>query len=365
MDSVERRNPRSRMAERERSGLATLPTPHPLDFCWWFADETIERLVRQIACEQPGRGPIVILGAPRLFGVAAAALPRHSLVLLDQDPVAVASAQSGRLRSAICVDLLREALPLLSASVVIADPPWYPEEMVGFLWAARQFSRRGGRVLMSVPGVGTRPGVAAEWRNIITWARRAGLTLERYEAGFLKYLMPPFERNAFRAAGIPMPPDDWRSGDLATFLCDAGLCRKRPRATPKRSWYEAIMNGVRIRVAVSAPQRWGDPRLRRLVRGNVLPTVSRREPVRRLVNVWTSGNRVFRTAGPCVFKNILRAVSLERDPVLAMSEHFRLTPTRAAQVENAAAQARELFQVEGQELASRPAAFRLLDSASP
>lgn len=32
--------------------------------------------------------------------------------------------------------------------------------------------------------------------------------------------------------------------------------------------------------------------------GDVLPTVSRRDPPRRLANVWTSGNRIFRTNNP-------------------------------------------------------------------
>ncbi len=35
-----------------------------------------------------------------------------------------------------------------------------------------------------------------------------------------------------------------------------------------------------------------------LVKGDILPTVSRRDPRRRQADVWTSGNRIFQTDNP-------------------------------------------------------------------
>jgi hypothetical protein len=55
---------------------------------------------------------------------------------------------------------------------------------------------------------------------------------------------------------------------------------------------------MRLFVRVPGETRSEQAGLVSLIEGDILPTVSRRDPRRRLAQVWTSGNRIFRTDNP-------------------------------------------------------------------
>jgi hypothetical protein len=193
-----------------------LATPHAVDGCWWFADDTL-KLLSDWARRLGSAGDVIALfGAPTLFHYMQGEITDRDLLLVDRIVEGnISHAQ------AIQVDLMQRQ-PTLSrpASVAVVDPPWYAPETRAFLLSARLNSTVGAKILLSVPPIGTRPGVQEEWNEMVAWSRGIGLRLLERRPLVLRYLSPPFETNALRAAGVPMCPADWRRGDLAVFECD-------------------------------------------------------------------------------------------------------------------------------------------------
>jgi hypothetical protein len=114
------------------------------------------------------------------------------------------------------------------------------------------------------------------------------------DAARVRYHMPHFETSSLKiAAPDLLVADDWRVGDVLTLekISDAPSPLKRP--VPAESWREAIFGPFRIKL-----RRTGTTNLGPLVPGDVLDTVSRRDPIRKRIGLWTSGNRVFSLEDP-------------------------------------------------------------------
>ncbi len=306
-----------------------LPIQHPLDYEWRFGEGAINRLLGDGEMLTAPGETLLMLGTPTLLrGAIERDYPR-SLILLDANKTVVECLTAiAPNASVIQCNVAEDPLPEITTATVAAviiDPPWYEEYIRSFLWAACRLAPVGAHILLSLPPLGTRPGIAAEVRNIMDWAQsKMGLKLLTEERAALPYLTPPFERNALRAAGIYNVPDEWRRGDLAVFtVTKMGLLTPRPKlpATPpmvdgQAGWNEVTLFGTRIRIRRKSSEQIGfdDPSLVSLVPGEVLPTVSRRDARRQLVDVWTSGNRVYSCRGTQVLDLIMRAIAAEHDP---------------------------------------------------
>lgn len=280
---------------------------HPLDFDWRFTPKTAQLLVDR--CEPAGA--VVCLGAPSLAREAAARGWQTGISLFDQNPALMAAIQ-GSLPwvTAVCTDLVwGEPVGIGEASVAVADAPWYPEHIRAFLWAASRLTRISGRVLVSLPAEGTRPGILPERETIFSDAVSFGLRLVSVEQGALAFWSPPFEKNALIAAAIPAVPEDWRRGDLAEFVVTDKTTAARPIPSgPRDEWDQEEVGIVRIKCRRCSDFDFHDPTLSSAVSGDILPTVSRRHPARAVADVWTCGNRVFRCKGPGVFRVIVSAL---------------------------------------------------------
>jgi hypothetical protein len=158
--------------------------------------------------------------------------------------------------------------------------------------------RIGGVILISLPPEGTRPSAENDRRAAIALARRLGLDPIEFCALAIGYETPFFERNALAAAGV-YPPPRWRRGDLLIFRKTREPIRPAFTASMcRRDWNEVSIGRMRLFVRASGNASSDDAGLISLVEGDILPTVSRRDPRRRLAQVWTSGNRVFQTDNP-------------------------------------------------------------------
>jgi hypothetical protein len=91
-----------------------------------------------------------------------------------------------------------------------------------------------------------------------------------------------------------------------------------------------------------------------LIEGDILPTVSRRDPRRRLADVWTSGNRIFRTGNPQL---VLEAAILCAGDVIGsgIQPHLWGTIRERDALERVAARLRGLAALEAEEEGSAPA----------
>jgi len=286
-----------------------LPLAHPLDFDWRFSRRGAARLLSK-ASEQ-GKVDLCFIASTTVALLAASCGWPGRLLAIDANGSLLESAS--RLHPQIDtarLDVTHDALPQVRAKAVIADPPWYPEHLHSFLWASARLCVAGGYVLLSMPGEGTRPDIAAERASALKAAALYGLEVVEIETQTIRYETPLFERNALRAAGVSLPIRFWRRGDLVVFRRTFMPEGDRPVPPPRDGeWTEFTSVGTRIRFQRAARSSSCFPQLRSIISGDILPTVSRRDPRRAEANVWTSGNRVYACESPAVLHVIAEAAA--------------------------------------------------------
>jgi hypothetical protein len=296
----------------------TLPIPHPLDYDWRFADSTVAFLLDRCLELTAPNETIVLLGTPTIFRNALENRFPRRLILLDSNPEMVARLNRALFANAeakLC-NVLRDPLPEIEASLVIADPPWYAEHLEGFTWAATKLCKPEGHILVSIPPIGTRPGIERDRENLFEWMERLGLRKLGLEMGVLPYMSPPFEINALKAAGFHGILRQWRRGDLGIFIKEERQSSLRPAIQTRfeESWVEESIDSIRVRVRRDTDEGFNDPTIKTIVAGDILPSSSRRDKRRAQADVWTSGNRIYACDGRSVLLTILRALALGEDP---------------------------------------------------
>lgn len=281
-------------------GRSLLPLPHPLDYEWRFTPDAARFLLNLAANLTPAGSDLLLFGTPAL-AVEALTLPigRRLAFLAENNSVtdrviALNRATGSPLSIAFCSG----GLPRESADAVLLDPPWYFDFVRPMLAAAAHACRPGGVVLISLPPDGTRPSAEADRLAFIAFARRLGLAATERSPLAICYETPFFERNALAATGI-YPPPQWRRGDLVVFRKVRTSTRLASASSSRRrDWTDVSIGRMRLFIRGDGGARSDEGDLISLVEGDVLPTVSRRDPRRRLADVWTSGNRIFRTDNP-------------------------------------------------------------------
>lgn len=285
-----------------------LPHPHPLDYEWRFGPEAVELLADRCNALTGRSDHVALVATPTLAMTSGSIFGNKPVTYIGADTSLVASDhQPSHLFAARHVNLLEANRSTRRFAAVVMDPPWYDEHMQRFLWFAASATRLAGVLLLSMPAAGTRPGVTEEHARCLRWCTRLGFELYRLERGALPYETPLFERNALRAAGILNIPAYWRRGDLWILRKVKASRAEWPGDLMRSVWTEYRFGLVRLRVDRGAGAPHGSPALVSLVPGDVLPTVSRRDSMRKLARVWTAGNRVFGCAAPCEFAQIVEA----------------------------------------------------------
>ncbi len=309
--------------DRSCPSAIPLPVPHPLDYEWRFGKKATDYLLAKCLALTDPADTIVLVVAPSVLCRALERNYSRNTILVDtSETVTEFFRKLNRKCDAVKCDLTRDALPSVTAKAVVCDPPWYEEYVTSFLWSASQLCELGGHVLLSTPAIGTRPNVDQEWEKTLAWAKRLGLKLTYVEEGVLPYVSPPFERNALAAEGIHNVPIEWRRSNFAHFKYKQRFEISRPDFDVNdRKWIEESVYGVRIRFRQENRQSGlGNPSLKSLVPGDILPSVSRWDKRRKLADIWTSGNRVFACSNPNILHGILRGIVAGHPPEEAVAE---------------------------------------------
>jgi hypothetical protein len=277
--------------------LALLPLPHPLDFEWRFSHESSRDLLdAACALTQPNE-QMLLFGTPGLALEALSLRINRRLSFLGEDNVVTRRiiALNRASGSPISVAFCDVSLPSESADAILLDPPWYLDFIRPMLAAAAAACRRSGVVLISLPPIGTRPSALVDREKAIRFAARCGLDLIEERTLGITYDTPFFEANALAAAGL-FVPYQWRRGDLAVFRKSRrSAYAASPTSARRREWIEASVGRMRLFIKPHSGPASGLLGLIPLVHGDILSSVSRRDPRRRGAHVWTSGNRVFGT----------------------------------------------------------------------
>ncbi|MHB2029695.1 MAG: hypothetical protein ACYCPT_12885 [Acidimicrobiales bacterium] len=279
------------------TGWSPLPLPHPLDFEWRFTPDTSRDLLDAACALTRPNGQMLLFGTPGL-AVEALSLPMsRRLSFLGEDNVVTRRiiALNRVIGSPLSVAFCGTGFPRESADAILLDPPWYIDFIRPMLAAAAGACRHDGVVLVSLPPVGTRPSALADQDKVLRFAAKLGLDVVEERRLAIAYETPFFETNALAAAGV-FSPSPWRRGDLITFRRSRKLvCAANPTSEQRREWIETAVGRMRLFIKPDYRPASGLSGLIPMVSGDILPSVSRRDPRRRNAQVWTSGNRVFRT----------------------------------------------------------------------
>jgi hypothetical protein len=328
--------------------------PHPLDFDWRFTRDTtglIWQTIREFANPQ---ADVALLGTPSLAATVPPWEELCSVTLHERNPNHDRVLAEGI--TFACCDVLRDPITSAANTIVVADPPWYEAETIGFLWTGSTLSGTGAHVLLSLPPVVTRPGVTEERERITAAATGFGLELLRLSEGVLRYGTPFFETNAMQAAGASVT-NDWRLGDLAVFRRTDGRCGPRPVIGAEPFWMERSLGLTRFKLKETLSTGFASPVLRSLVPGDILPTVSRRDLRREDATVWTSGNRIFACDGSSTLASIIDGMRAGEAPeiTVGMQQGRALTTTERILVATAVQQVRSVVKWEGAEFRNNDA----------
>lgn len=286
--------------------------PHPLDFEWRNTKRSVNYLTRLILKELHTSDEILILGMPTLFANMCNADIPQKFTIVEKNK-AVTHTLKGLAQSnakVIEADLFEiDPDQIGSFSTVVMDPPWYEPHFQQFVWIANRCLQLGGRLIISIPPINTRPGIDEERIKWFSYCQKQGLCIENLLAGELEYATPFFEWNASRQSGAETTPI-WRKGDLAIFqkLLVAQIERPNHRSV-QTEWTEVEINSCRIRIKINNDETSNleeTLEFKDLVPGQILPTVSSRDIRRDHANIWTSGNRIFFTNNPRKFYGYLQ-----------------------------------------------------------
>jgi putative N6-adenine methyltransferase len=322
-----------------------LPEPHPLDYDWRFTADTAERLALSVLSETPGAGHIVLLGVPTVFDAIPRCRDDCRVTLFDgsEEFVRYVGAQVRRQGLVCkCIDVT-VALGAVSglADVVVCDPPWYVEYYSAFLAHASWMAKIGAPVFVSLLPLCSRPGCDDDRQEILQIAGRLGLVPYGLEPGALVYDTPLFERQSLARERLPVI-ERWRRGDLLVLrkvsaATDADIrcaLQQTVRIRDEQQQWKEVLIGtrkVKLRNKAGADGCNSRPELLRIERDDVLPTVSRRYPGRRNVDLWLWDNRVFKVTNEDAFWEALRIAagracsqpSLSHSTVGIALEHVR------------------------------------------
>ena len=335
---------------QSHSEIPGLPAPHPLDYDWRFTGATADKLLKSLIALTGPTTSAALLGVPSVYRLAEKRKLADRFTLLDKNR-SMANTETGFLsgRKVYCCDLMHGTPSIPPVHAVLADLPWYVDEAVASLRIASHISADGATILLSFAPERTRPGIPDERKRIIDEAKSFGLILFAIDYLALSYDTPFFEHNALRASAFQRVAPAWRRGDLLSFRKIATQYHLQTSANADETpWNEVSINGVKFRVRHGNMVGFGDPRLKKLVEDDILPTVSRRDARRKHVQVWTTGNRVYRCDGSNVFTAILHAIQTSEDPVPAAQRILShpINDRQARLVQLTALQVQQIVQTE-------------------
>lgn len=281
--------------------------PHPLDYEWRNSAGTLSFLNDYVQERNQKQDRVLLLGMPSLFISAYYNKMPQEFVLIDRngpllEDIRKTVEKNGRFKIVEEDIFTIDTKQIGNFHSVFIDPPWYSNHYLHFMWTAAQCLEVGGYLGVSFPPVNTRPGIEKEKVDLINYCEQQGLYLELIQSNRLEYVMPFFEFNALRTAGIKDIQPFWRLGDFAVFRKMKDVDEERPNdeRTPE-SWTEIDIKGVRIRINEQVIQTPNEEFVNHLIKGDILPTVSSRDSRRINANVWTSGNRIFQAKKPPEF----------------------------------------------------------------
>lgn len=265
--------------------------PHPADYDWRYTSKSWDELAIRLSPFIESNCEIALLGAPTLFlslyrsGVHLTLFDNSTSVLADLESTGIAN---GLFHHNMFDPILKFREKY---DVIVADPPWYVPFHKAFILRSTELLKEQGLLLLSVPPWLTRPSAITDRAEIIEFAAKAGFDLIEIAPGVLSYQCPKFEQITLSMQGIYC--SDWRQGDLFVFRkikeAQSSLKVSYPKDEP--TWDEYRFGLLKVKLRHRTHIDSGKLRIKPVSNeGPYLGTVSRRSPLRHLIDLWTSDN---------------------------------------------------------------------------
>lgn len=271
---------------------------------WPFTSATVSRI--EILAE--GFSKVALLGVPSLF--ANLRSRSTSTILFDCDDYFFPEGSDGFFKTDVAgissnFDNMFD--------LVIADPPWYPDEYHEWLTTAARITRLGGTVMFVLFPEGIRPSARAERKEILEFAKNSlsDVTIDNTKA---QYETPSFEQVQLICNGIR--PINWRIADLVIGRTKEKKQIQNSNVTREyNAWQECRVGSGRLFVDTN-PNHFS-PSENFLVCADVnsrfLPSPSRRSPARIKSNILSSRGHGLYCSDPAKFVQLIEKVKCAVD----------------------------------------------------
>ena len=298
--------------------MGKIHLPHCLDYEWWFSHSGREGIAEILLHRNPLPVPetIVFLGSP-LFGAFVSVLtPESRVYILDKSKATldVISGNVDKNRVSLIHYNAEYSLPqelIGVADMVFFDPPWYVDYYNLFLRRSVQLSfGHYSTVSFVLFPILTRPASLQERKQVLEFALSYELSLFAMESHVAHYLTPQFEQETLKQKGIDAK--NWRRGDLAVFISEGNrLPENIAQRLEKDEWIEFLVGKIKIKLRVKDENSdiYITPEILDVRNKNSdFPSVSRRDPLRGEIDLWTSTQCGFKIKGYKVMCKIIEGI---------------------------------------------------------
>ena len=311
-----------------------LPVPHLVDYDWRFSQKGINYLAGVLRRSIRGEdATVVFIGTPSLFKFCITALRENvKLVLIDKNASKHGQTVGNDRIQFINTDINSnyDILSKINADYIIMDPPWYYNYYEMFFNRASLMIHARSCVICVMPPDFTRASARSERIKLIEQLRNNyGLEKVHYYHGCISYHTPPYERNVLKIYGINCLPRNWRIGDLLIVQKTSSGILTNPweYAVNEQKWDEVSIGPVRIKIKHESDCIKNlDITLERIYPKDIYPSVKRSSRIQNAnnINVWTSGNRVFRCSNTAL---LFFALIHRKENLTLLLYNKNITPT--------------------------------------
>jgi len=292
------------------------PELHALDGEWYFTESTSAMLAEFL-----GPGRVYLLGTPTV----AAAMSGADVVLVDRSPFICDRFRFLDRAVKVVTSNIEDTDVALGADRVLLDPPWYYPQLAQWFGLAAHALAPGGDILLPLPGELTRPTARRERLALLEIA--AGVGDVELLPQVIEYDIPLFEQRALDASGIQLE-GPWRRADLVVVHARSSI--NVPQVTqlsmPKDDQWLTFVVGsqvVKLRARRVCKESAGFIRPVAGLRDYLYDSVSRRDPRRASIDLWTSRNRVAQVEDPATVEAMLADLQGDSDGLYKRAESLR------------------------------------------
>lgn len=172
---------------------------------------------------------------------------------------------------------------------VVTDPPWYHNDIKLCVKRASELVKKGGAIYFSLPGMLTRPSVIEERKDLQDWLGRNNLAMQEMSP-IAEYEVPPFEYMAYHDIP-PFSGAPWRVGEWVKLKKIGEAGEEIATSRQNTNWMEYCIAGKRILLR-EKPEDKSSPEVSEPGGSLILRTVSKRSPLVKEADIWTSRNAV-------------------------------------------------------------------------